>query len=126
MQMMQTNKILNTMHQSISLLHAPTAEQGQAPLWNEHSATSSHNYAILCNMTLLQFFLEPAGDGSPPGGGMDTGGGGGGMDMGGGWTGGGGVQVVCVPEHTLIAKTTAVHKTMTVWAQQKIQHWIHC
>ena len=29
-------------------------------------------------MTLLHFFLEPAGDGSPPqGGGMDTGGGGG-------------------------------------------------
>ena len=77
MQMMQTSKILNTMHQSISLLHAPTAEQGQAPLWNEHSATSSHNYAILCNMTLLQFFLEPAGDGSPPGGGGDGHGGGG-------------------------------------------------
>ena len=29
MQMMQASKILNTMHQSISLLHAPTAEQGQ-------------------------------------------------------------------------------------------------
>ena len=29
MQMMQTSKILNTMHQSISLLHAPSAEQGQ-------------------------------------------------------------------------------------------------
>ena len=41
---------------------------------------SSHNYAILCNMTLLRFFLEPAGDGPLPwGGGVDTGGG---MDTG--------------------------------------------
>ena len=29
MQMMQASKFLSTMHQSISLLHAPTAEQGQ-------------------------------------------------------------------------------------------------
>ena len=32
MQMMQTSKILNAMHQSINLLHAPTAEQGQCKL----------------------------------------------------------------------------------------------
>ena len=40
--------------------------------------TSSHNYAILCNMTLLHFFSEPVGDGSPPRGGDGHGGGGGG------------------------------------------------
>ena len=43
---------------------------------------SSRDYPILCSVTLLRFFLEPAGDGPPPPGGVDTGGGGG-MDTGG-------------------------------------------